>query len=713
MAITVECSNCGRRYNVDDSIAGKTVKCRQCGNLITVPRSASEGLDPDVDLNTLSALAEAPMGDEQAAMQRMPRVDARPGSEERVAGDEEPQTFGRPNFRFTFPYARQVDQYLPMILAVIGIFVAGFVIVQNDTSQRAWMVVLRFLVVFLTYTFVACPLALVGLTKAARAMRYQLPKKPKWRTFTVFMPALMLGIFFWFLGQNIVGLILGIFSGLILAAGLIWLLFRLRPHEIVTTGVYGAVGFLSGAVLAGGVLFLINLLTLNVFTSMKKASALPGSPLGELFSWAAPVPESDNAPVKHGPTTRKIETAPNPVVPAPTTVALAPEPTPTSTPTTETTPEPTTTAIAPPPEPTPVTPPSPVTPVETTPSPFVKDVKLVEAPGAFQEVIEPAIASPAFNIAKVTPEGAFHVELWNSADWTKKGTFTPAANTRDQYIVSPSGDLLVRIARFPGLSAQLYSFSAGAVTKTVELETPVNGALPELLAMPTEDRLLVRWVRGGANSIESIDISTNKRKLVDMVTFDPRPRGWTVSPFESGRWFAVPTNIGGPQVFVYDLNGVRPIRKFPITGLDPSQYTPPTGITFSNEKRLAILLEREGNGLLLDWDMNTYRLAHTHIFANGPVPGRANQIENVSSLEWLPGMEGWLIYGQRIFDTISGKAIGDLGVPHVRSARFTDLNNPEHVVLTCQPPGVPLQLMDVKLNVEEIKSALDAAKKSK
>jgi len=163
MAITVECSNCGRRYNVDDSIAGKTVKCRQCGTLMPVPRSPSEGLDPDVDLSALSALADSPMSDEQAAMQRMPRVEAKAGSEMRVEGEEEPQTFGRQNFRFTFPYARQVDQYLPMILAVIGIFVAGFVIVENDTSQRAWMIILRFLVVFLAYTFVACPLALVGL----------------------------------------------------------------------------------------------------------------------------------------------------------------------------------------------------------------------------------------------------------------------------------------------------------------------------------------------------------------------------------------------------------------------------------------------------------------------------------------------------------------------------------------------------------------------
>jgi hypothetical protein len=69
------------------------------------------------------------------------------------------------------------------------------------------------------------------------------------------------------------------------------------------------------------------------------------------------------------------------------------------------------------------------------------------------------------------------------------------------------------------------------------------------------------------------------------------------------------------------------------------------------------------------------------------------------------------MYGERVFDAISGKPIGELGVPNVHSARFTDPSNAEKVVLTCQPPGAPLQLVDVKLNVETIKTELEAAKK--
>lgn len=715
MAITVECSNCGRRYNVDDSIAGRTVKCRQCGNLIPVPKDSSESLDPDVDLNALSALADSPMTDEQAAMQRMPRVEAKAGSEMKMEGDEEPQMFGRQNFRFTFPMAREVDQYLPMILAVIGIFVAGFVIVDNDTSNRGWMVVLRFLVIFLSYTFIACPLALVGLRKASKAMRYQLPRKPKWRTFTVFMPALMLGVLFWFIGQSLLGLILGVVSGLIVAAFLIWLLFRLQPHEIITSGIYGAVGFLSGAIIAGGILFVINLLTLQVFTSMKKTYVLPGSPLGELFAWGPAVAPPEVTQPKKSPTTHKIETASLPENPTPTPPTPTEQNPSTSNPATTSAPPPTTEVATPTVPNPPPAPASPVTHVEAVASPLVQEAKVVEAPGAFQGVLQPAINSAAFAITKQTPDGGFHVELWNSADWTKKGTFTPAnvGGAADRYVISPSGDLLARLARFPGLSVQLYSFAAGSVVKTVELTQPAPGAEPTVLAMATEDRLLVRWIRGQQNSVEVIDIASNKRRGVDMIPFDPQPRGWAVSSFEGGRWFAVPTNINGPQVFLYDLNGVRAVRKLAITSLDPSQYTTPTGLAFSGtEKRLAVLIEREGNGLLLDWDMQqNYRLMHTLQFPNGPVAGRANQVESVSSFEWIPGMEAYLMYGQSIFDAITGKHIGDLGVPNVHSARFTDENNPEHVVLTCQPPGVPLQLMDVKLNVETIKTELEAARK--
>jgi predicted Zn finger-like uncharacterized protein len=714
MAITVECSNCGRRYNVDDSIAGRTVKCRQCGNLIQVPRSAAEGLDPEVDLSTLSALAESPVSDEQAAMQRMPRVDAAPGSEMGVEGEVDAQTFGRQNFRFTFPYAKQIDQYLPIILAVIGIFVAGYSIVDNDTSNRTWMVILRFVIVFVVYAFVACPLALVGLRKAGRAMRFQMPRKPKWRTFTAFMPALMLGVLFWFIGQSLIGLVLGVVSGLIIAVGLIWLLFRLQPHEIVSTALYGATGFLGGAVLAGAILFGMNMLTLNVFNSMNKS--LPGSPFGELFTWRTlPAVESGQPPKK--PTiasTKPLESAPQPAPTENTQVALVPAnqtnpnpPTPSPTPT-QPAPQENTTSNPPVPTPTPTTTvSSQTTAVQITKSPLVTEANLAEAPGAFQSLIETCVPSPAFALVKNDQNG-FRIELWNSADWTKKGTFTPAnaSGAADKYIVSPSGDLLVRLAKFPGLSAQIYSFSAGSVTKTIELTPPVAGAVPEPMAMPTEDRLLIRWDRGTGIGIETIDISTNKHKGIDTIPFDHRPRGWAVGEFEGGRWLAIPSNIGGPNVFLYDLNGVRQVKKMPITSLDPSQYTQPTGLAFSTDKRLAVLLERDGNGLLLDWDTQANRAARTHVFPNGPIPGRADQRNETSSLDWVPTLDAWLMYGQGIFDAVSGKEVGQLGVPDVQAARFVDPNNPETVVLTVNAQNGLKELVKVELNVEALKEAL-------
>ena len=51
MAINAECNMCGRRYQAPPEMAGKQVRCKQCGNVFLVPV-----VDPDADLD-LDALA--------------------------------------------------------------------------------------------------------------------------------------------------------------------------------------------------------------------------------------------------------------------------------------------------------------------------------------------------------------------------------------------------------------------------------------------------------------------------------------------------------------------------------------------------------------------------------------------------------------------------------------------------------------------------------
>ena len=53
MPIPIQCPACQRQYNVGDNLAGKKVKCRECGESIPVP-------DPNADPEILAIDDDAP-----------------------------------------------------------------------------------------------------------------------------------------------------------------------------------------------------------------------------------------------------------------------------------------------------------------------------------------------------------------------------------------------------------------------------------------------------------------------------------------------------------------------------------------------------------------------------------------------------------------------------------------------------------------------------
>src|SRR5207249_3730785 len=115
MAIVAECAVCGRKYQADDAMAGKRVKCKQCGHVFALPYG---GADPTVDFGALAELERAyepeggatsyvppPSGSAQIGAPALTRM-ARTGD----ADDYELEGVARgprPNTRFNFPYSRQ------------------------------------------------------------------------------------------------------------------------------------------------------------------------------------------------------------------------------------------------------------------------------------------------------------------------------------------------------------------------------------------------------------------------------------------------------------------------------------------------------------------------------------------------------------------------------------------------------------------------------
>src|SRR4051812_8232152 len=52
MPITVECSSCGKQYNAPEAMAGKSVKCKNCGQIFQIPGGGEQGI-----VDELSALS--------------------------------------------------------------------------------------------------------------------------------------------------------------------------------------------------------------------------------------------------------------------------------------------------------------------------------------------------------------------------------------------------------------------------------------------------------------------------------------------------------------------------------------------------------------------------------------------------------------------------------------------------------------------------------
>src|SRR4051812_24052470 len=241
MAIMVECPNCGKQYSAPDAMAGKRVKCKGCGNVFNV---AAEGDDfSDESLAALAAL-EKTHHDGAAADSAVNRAITPPpptpgqyrGRTEE--GDERdiplaPLGVGRPNVRFTFPYAKEIDKWTPILLAAVFLPLVGLMTFKLDDQKVAWLTSVRLAVIALAYLALVFPLSLAGMRMAGKSQRYQLPRNAKWRAFATFAPAFFLTITLWLAsGGRISGLVFGVLTGLLISGAAMVLVFRLRPNEI-------------------------------------------------------------------------------------------------------------------------------------------------------------------------------------------------------------------------------------------------------------------------------------------------------------------------------------------------------------------------------------------------------------------------------------------------------------------------------------------------
>ena len=154
--------------------------------------------------------------------------------------------------------------------------------------------------------------------------------------------------------------------------------------------------------------------------------------------------------------------------------------------------------------------------------------------------------------------------------------------------------------------------------------------------------------------------------------------------------FATVTTIKDqPMVQVVNLQKNTEILKLPLRNVDPSSGVTAAGLSFSPDgKGLALLLEHEGGGLLMAWDLASSRQTAMHVFPAGSLTDARGQMPmHGRKFDWLAGGRAWLAYGWAVIDAESGSILGELGVPMVVEQRVMADGSIELVALNSRRGG--------------------------
>lgn len=719
MPITVVCTNCGRTYAADDSLAGRRVRCRGCGEIVQIPLSdeAGGGFDPP-DLGTfggqgtftddalLSTQMNYPPGAE-AGFDQPPAPGLPAGMEEVEVSAAGIEAAGRANFRYNFLGAKTVDDLLPWAL-VIGSLV-WFVVQtsRNDNSGVPWITATRVVLPLLLFTVLVCPLVYTSLRAAGRSVGFQLPRTARWRTFACYLPAMTLTAALWMMGSGtLVSFVMGVLAGLLLASGCLWILFRLKPEEAPPTAAYAAVGFVIGAVASAAILTGLNMVVRSVVESTNAVAAVPASPLGSGFDWVDPSklpPPPTGRPAGGRTTATPTHTAPGstdaaavaqptePVTPPPT---AADEP-PTGADATAGTPD-----VAPPPvaagsdstvapvpapnggettaQPTPPPPPptDAAAAADAPKSPLVASFTVAPLDAPADAFVTPMTPSPY--VAAVRREGdVITVTLWQGDPWQKKGQarFSAAAGIGDRIAISPDGAFAARLASFPSTAIQVWSFADNRELARIPLNTSMG--TPEIVGFLTADRIVVQWsgAADGATVLDFFDVKAGARAREPLRLNVAVQGEHSIAFSPNGAFFAVAAKAQGePTLLFYAFAGERPARSVKIRMLDPRWPLEPTGMAFApdvdnpRDNVVGMMFEQSGVALVVAYRQDGMVVGE-RVYDPGPPAPRPPGFDG-SALRWLAAdkKRWWLVYGQAVIDPSTGAPAGTIDLLDVEQA---------------------------------------------
>ena len=682
MPITASCGNCGKTYQAPDKFAGKSVRCKACGEVFRI--DAGEGA---MDLDALEAsVSGEDLPTHHASA--MGGTAIRPTLDEhgraRIDRSDDVQAFSvaashapgyRSNYRFRYPGAKVVDQFLPPVLVLLTIALLAQACFNNEANlgeaPSAGVAMSRLAILLAAYLFVIWPASHIALKMAATKMRFSMPSAAVWRSFAAFTPVLLMGGWLFVKsGGNGVALAMGLLVGVALAIGAVSLLFRVFANEVPTVAGYVAAGSLGGATFSALAIVAINMIAVTL-AALDKNPTLFVSPIAIGLNWIdkpnVPVAIAPKKPIgakPGGTTTPTVDPAAGTPEPAPVAVAASPLqalPMPQSSPD----------------EPT-----------------LLKSLELTPVRPNFEEVILPLVNSNAMGI--IRGGGGGTVEVWDRASWTQPTTRIGQGFERTQgpLVIDTTARKILRLVRIPTDRLEQIPLGNSNIMSPVTMvdegeERILNRTL---LGFLNEKEVLIRSGNGNlaferydvaagtrlqaVKSLQNAEDGTSKNISVDL-----RPTTVRVLPDGSGVMVACrdPSASGNPaRLALYSLDKPERPEAYRNVAMSNQYGLQPLGMAVRPSARTALLLDAAGEGYLTVWEFRDTLMSGATLKAPSKptVDRRLGVISSLRPPSWDDAIDPllWidedtlLLYGNIVIDARTGRRLGGpLNVSGVRA----------------------------------------------
>ncbi len=653
------CEHCGYTYESPPEMAGKRVRCRNCGQVFVISAAApSEATAPDVEFPEVpTEEITSPFDRKSDTTHAMPAITT---TESNMAGGigsaksrmertgdanayelttEAPGTLLRPSTPFSFPFAGELDVWLPRLASLLMLVWPAYLLwhwqppLEEGQSYPAWAGLMPVIGVLLLFALIWLPFFALAMRKVGAALLFSLPSRRFIRAACLASLPFGMGVAFWIAGEGVTSMAIGVFLGTAVAVPAAWFLYRLNEQDIPYAAVALVVASLFATVISTLLYVGINMGVNHAITAIEKSADFAQSPMGPALSWQlAPKPVTVSRP----PVAR---TKPATTV-AKTTGTVEAEP------------------------------------FAATVVPLQGDVNGIVHPLTGGNYIAAIGAStPAADSVTISQYSLDPLKQLNSAIFA-------SSVSQAGYAISPGGDLLARVTTFRGGMIQFWSFSQRRVIGTVELGE--EGGVPRLLGFLTDSSLLCEW-RDGVYVLKTIDPLTRRQAMWTNNSADKHGAIVAVRPNLNLAVTTAKTPSKGTELRLYGPGGQQPI---PLTDADPN------GLAISPDgSKVALAYEEKGQLQIVIYQRPDGAVIANHIFPGGLELNTADpkdEQKRENRLLWLPDGK-LLVYKHLIIDWEAGRVIDKIDVQNI--ARLS-LVSPDtlHIVRTEAP-----RLYQVKL----------------